>query len=100
MSLSNDENKPLVTIITAVLNGVDTLERTILSVISQSYTNIEYIIIDGGSTDGTIDIIRKYEHAIDCWVSESDTGIYDAWNKGVRLSNGEWIAFLGADDSY
>ncbi|MDH5189737.1 MAG: glycosyltransferase [Gammaproteobacteria bacterium] len=98
--LEKTTRKPLVTIITVVFNGADTLEKTILSVISQSYTNIEYIIIDGGSTDGTIDIIRKHEHAIDYWVSEPDTGIYDAWNKGVRLSNGEWIAFLGADDSY
>lgn len=90
--------KPLITAITVVFNGAKTLEQTILSVIKQSYDNVEYIIIDGGSTDGALDSIQKYEHAIDYWVSEPDTGIYDAWNKGVRCANGEWICFLGADD--
>ena len=93
-------SEPLVTIITAVFNGEKTLEKTILSVINQSYSNIEFIIIDGSSTDGSLDIIKKYEHAIDYWVSEPDGGIYDAWNKGVRLSTGDWIAFLGSDDMY
>ena len=92
--------KPLVSVVTAVMNGVQHLEQTILSVLSQSYDNTEYVIIDGGSTDGTLDIIRRYEHAIDYWVSEPDSGIYDAWNKGVRLARGDWIAFLGADDFY
>lgn len=94
------ESGPLITIITAVFNGEKTLEQTILSVINQSYDNLEYIIIDGGSKDGTLDIIKKYEDAIDYWISESDGGIYDAWNKGVKLSSGTWIAFLGADDIY
>lgn len=101
---SNNEksiNKsPVVTIVTVVFNGEKHLEKTIKSVIGQTYKNIEYIIIDGGSTDGTLDIIRKYENTIDYWVSEQDAGIYDAWNKGVSLSTGEWIAFLGADDKY
>lgn len=91
---------PLITVVTAVFNGEKTLEQTILSVINQSYSNIEFIIIDGGSTDKSIDIIKKYEHAIDYWVSEPDAGIYDAWNKGVRLSTGDWVAFLGSDDAY
>lgn len=91
---------PLVTIITVVINGAAHLEQAVLSVLNQSYDNIEYIIIDGGSTDGTLAIIGKYEHAIDYWVSEPDTGIYDAWNKAVCLSSGDWIAFLGADDVY
>jgi glycosyltransferase involved in cell wall biosynthesis len=91
---------PLITVVTAVFNGEKTLEQTILSVINQSYSNIEYIIIDGGSTDKSLDIIKKYEHAIDYWVSEPDGGIYDAWNKGVRLSAGDWVAFLGSDDEY
>lgn len=93
-------NSPLITVVTVVFNGVATLEQSILSVINQSYDNVEYIIIDGGSTDGTVDILRKYEHAIDYWVSEPDNGIYDAWNKAVHLASGEWIAFLGADDLY
>lgn len=91
---------PLITVITAVFNAEKTLEDTILSVISQSYGNIEYIIIDGGSTDSSVEIVRKYEHLIDYWVAEPDDGIYDAWNKGVSLARGDWIAFLGADDVY
>jgi glycosyltransferase involved in cell wall biosynthesis len=92
--------RPLITVITAVVNGAQTLEQSILSVINQSYDNLEYIIIDGASVDGTLEIIRRYEQAIDYWVSEPDEGIYDAWNKGVRLASGDWLAFLGADDSY
>ena len=72
---------PLITVITVVFNGVETLEETIKSIINQIYPNVEYIIIDGGSTDGTIDIIKKYEDSIDYWVSEPDKGIYDAMNK-------------------
>ena len=94
------DDKPLVSIITVVFNGEQFLEETIQSVINQTYDNVEYIIIDGGSTDGTLDIIKKYEDYIDYWVSEKDHGIYDAWNKAVCLSLGDWIAFLGADDFY
>jgi glycosyltransferase involved in cell wall biosynthesis len=93
-------DKPLISIITVVFNGEKYLEETIQSVINQTYDNVEYIIIDGQSTDGTLDIIRKYEHVIDYWISEKDNGIYDAWNKGIRASSGEWIGFLGADDIY
>lgn len=93
-------NKPLVSIITVVLNGDEFLEESILSVINQTYGNIEYILIDGASTDSTLKIIKKHEEQIDYWVSEKDKGIYDAWNKGVKVSNGEWIAFLGSDDIY
>ena len=92
------KRNPLITVITAVFNAHKTLEQTILSVINQSYDNVEYIIIDGGSTDGTIDIIRKYEHAIDYWVSEPDAGVYQAMNKGVAVATGKWVYFLGADD--
>jgi len=94
------EDKPLISVITVVLNGEKYLEETILSVLSQTYDNVEYIIIDGGSTDGTLDIIKQYEHAIDYWVSEKDRGIYDAWNKGLKTSIGDWISFLGCGDSY
>jgi hypothetical protein len=89
---------PLITVITVVFNGVKTLEKTILSVINQSYKNIEFIIIDGGSTDGTLDIIKKYEDAIDYWVSEPDRGIYDAFNKAVTCASGDWLCFIGSDD--
>ncbi|NCT42717.1 MAG: glycosyltransferase [Microcystis aeruginosa G11-09] len=89
---------PLVTIITVVFNGEKHLEQAIQSVISQSYNNVEYIIIDGGSTDSTIDIIRKYDDQIDYWLSEPDEGIYDAMNKGWKLSQGDYIYYLGSDD--
>jgi glycosyltransferase involved in cell wall biosynthesis len=91
-------NDPLISIITVVYNNVNTLEQTILSVINQTYKNIEYIIIDGGSTDGTVDIIKKYEDKLTYWVSEPDRGIYDAMNKGIYKATGEWIYFLGSDD--
>jgi len=94
------DGKPLISIITVVYNGEKFLEETINSVINQTYDNVEYIIIDGGSTDGTVDIIKKYEDRIDYWVSERDKGIYDAMNKAVKLSIGDWISFLGADDFY
>ncbi|AEI14058.1 glycosyl transferase family 2 [Flexistipes sinusarabici DSM 4947] len=91
---------PLISIITVVFNGEKYLEETIQSVINQTYPNVEYIIIDGGSTDGTLDIIKKYEHAIDYWVSEPDKGIYDAMNKGIKASNGNWVNFMNAGDSF
>jgi glycosyltransferase involved in cell wall biosynthesis len=92
--------KPLVTIITAVYNEEDNIEESILSVLNQTYDNIEYIIIDGGSTDKTVEIIKKYEAKIDYWISQPDNGVYDAWNKALKLSKGRWISFLGADDYY
>jgi len=91
---------PLVSAITVVKNGEKYLEQTIKSVINQTYTNIEYVIIDGGSTDNTLDIIQKYENKIDYWVSENDKGIYDGMNKGVDLAKGEWIVFLNAGDRF
>jgi len=91
---------PLITVITVTFNAAKTLKQTILSVINQGYSNVEFIVIDGGSKDGTLEILQQFEHAIDYWVSEPDNGIFDAWNKGVSLSSGDWIAFLGADDVY
>lgn len=92
-------DRPLITVITVVFNGEKHLEDTILSVLDQAYDNVEYIIVDGGSTDGTVDIIKKYEGQIDFWVSEKDEGIYDAMNKGWMLaSESTSILFLGAGD--
>jgi glycosyltransferase involved in cell wall biosynthesis len=89
-----------ISVVTVVYNGEKYLEETIQSVLNQTYPNIEYIIIDGGSTDGTVDIIKKYEDKIDYWISEPDRGIYDAMNKGIRIASGEYIGILNADDWY
>jgi glycosyltransferase involved in cell wall biosynthesis len=98
--LSKSNEIPLVSIITVVYNGEKYLEQTIESVINQTYKNIEYIIIDGGSTDRTLDIIRKYEKHIAYWVSESDKGLYDAMNKGIGIAKGELIGMINSDDWY
>src|SRR5271155_2346515 len=98
--LLNNSKHPLFTVVTAVFNGAERLESTILSVLSQGYADVEYIIIDGGSTDGTLDILRKYENSIDYWISEPDKGVYDAFNKACRLVTGEWTIFLGAGDLF
>lgn len=87
-----------ISIITVVRNGEKYLEDTISSVLGQTYSNIEYIVIDGNSTDGTLDVIRKYDKRITKWISEPDQGIYDAMNKGVTLSTGDWVLFINADD--
>ena len=92
--------RPLFTVVTAVFNGAEHLESTILSVLGQSHTGLEYIIVDGGSTDETLDILRKYENSITYWVSEPDKGIYDAFNKACRLVTGQWTIFLGAGDLF
>jgi len=94
------KNKPLISVVTIVYNGETYLEQTILSVLNQTYDNIEYIIIDGGSTDATREIIKKYEDKIDYWVSEKDKGIYDAFNKGINLTTGLYVGLLNADDYY
>ncbi len=95
-----DNQKPLITIITVVFNNDKNIEDTILSVINQSYKNIEYLIIDGGSTDNTIEIIKKYENFIDYWFSEKDDGIYDAMNKGCKLATGQGLCFLNSGDKF
>ena len=93
-------NYPKISIVTPVYNQVQYLEQTILSIITQCYPNIEYIIIDGGSTDGTIDIIRKYEPYLTYWVSEPDNGMYHAIQKGFEHSTGEIMCWLNSDDIF
>lgn len=89
---------PRITLVTAVRNGVKYIEDTIRSVVAQDYPNLEYIVADGGSTDGTVEIIRKYEKHISRWTSEPDTGVYDALNKGFAGSTGEIMGWLNASD--
>jgi len=91
---------PLVTVVTVVLNEVKNLKKTIHSVLHQSYPNIEFIIIDGGSEKRTLDIIKQYENKIDYWQSEPDNGIFDAMNKGIALARREWINFLNCGDCF
>lgn len=93
-------NNFMLSIITVCYNSAKTIEQTIQSVINQNYDNIEYIIIDGGSTDGTLDIIKKYEDKISYWVSESDEGLYDAMNKGIKVATGNIVGIINSDDWY
>lgn len=95
---SSRPEMPLVSILTVVFNGAEFIERTILSILDQDYENLEFIVIDGGSTDETVDILKRYEHAIDYWVSEPDKGISDAFNKAVTLAAGDYLNFQGAGD--
>ena len=90
----------LVTVVTVTYNAEDLQEKTINSVLNQTYDNIEYIIIDGGSIDGTVDIIKKYDGQISYWVSEVDEGIYHAMNKAIERASGEFINFMNAGDTF
>jgi glycosyltransferase involved in cell wall biosynthesis len=104
-----DQNKgmnPIFTIITATFNSEKTLERTIKSLLNQSFSNFEYLVIDGNSTDNTLAILNQFKNQFDSkkihykFISEKDKGIYDAWNKGLSEAKGDWISFLGSDDYY
>ncbi len=94
--------KPVVSVVTAVYNGAEHLAKTIESIREQQSEHYptEHIVIDGGSTDGTLAILQKYDKSLAYWLSEADSGVYDAWNKGMAASRGEWIAFVGSDDAY
>lgn len=91
---------PIISVITVVRNDVAHIEQTMLSVLNQTYDNIEYIVIDGGSTDGTVDIIKKYSDRLAYWVSEPDGGIYPAMNKGLEHTKGEWVNFMNSGDCF
>lgn len=99
-AIVSSQGNPLVSVITVVFNAAATIEHTIRSVIEQTYDNVEHIIIDGGSTDSTLNILQKYDGDIDYWLSEKDAGIYDAMNKGIALAKGDFIGMLNADDYF
>ena len=96
--MTNQEFKPLLTVITVVYNNVKDIERTIRSVLQQSYANIEYIVIDGGSTDGTLEIIHQFKARLAQLVSEPDKGIYHAMNKALQLATGDYVLFMNSGD--
>lgn len=98
--IERSEKMPLISIITVCFNARDVIEKTIESVINQSYSLKEYIIIDGGSSDGTVNIVRQYIDKISYFVSEPDKGIYDAMNKAIKIATGDWINFMNAGDVF
>ena len=87
-------------IITINYNNVEGLRNTIKSVVNQTYTDYEFIIIDGGSTDGSVEVIKEYANIITYWVSEPDKGIYNAMNKGIEVANGEYLNFMNSGDCF
>ncbi len=89
-----------ISIITVCFNSSKTIEKTFQSILNQTYTNIEHIVIDGGSSDSTVDIIKKYKKSIARFVSEPDKGLYDAMNKGIKLASGDIVGILNSDDIY
>ena len=100
MLANSDDCFPKISIITVTYNAEEQLQKTVNSVINQTYKNIEFIIIDGTSSDNTIEILKKFNASIDYWVSEPDSGIYDAMNKGLTAATGDYVQFLNAGDYF
>jgi len=93
-------NNPKISVVTVVYNSATLIENTVKSIINQSYSHIEYIVVDGGSTDGTIDILNRYKKNISTLISEPDRGIYDAMNKGISLATGDFVVFINSGDKF
>lgn len=100
VDLQGGKPHPLISIITPTYNAAKTFQKTIESVLGQDYPALEYIVVDGGSTDATLEIAERYRDGISRCISEKDKGIYDAMNKGIRMAKGDWIGILNADDQY
>lgn len=99
-ALENNKEQPVISIVTIVYNDFENIEKTIKSILSQSYNNVQYIIVDGASTDGTKEIIEKYKDSVDVFLSERDSGISDAFNKGTQLAKGEYINYMNSGDTF
>jgi glycosyltransferase involved in cell wall biosynthesis len=97
---SRVEGKPLVSVVTIVRNGEAFVAATLRSVVGQTYPNVEFIVVDGGSTDKTLDVVTAFDDRIDYWLSEPDKGIYDAMNKGAAFATGAWVCFMNAGDIF
>lgn len=91
-------SEPLISIITSTYNAAEALPHTMSSIAEQTSRDYEWIVVDGGSTDGTVELLKRYGELVSRWISEKDRGIYDAWNKACRLARGQWLIFLGAGD--
>lgn len=98
--MTNLKKNIKVSVIVSVLNGASKLEKCLLSIINLDYPSVEIIVIDGNSSDGTQQILEKYNKKIFYWISEPDTGIYNAWNKAIKVATGDWISFIGSDDEW
>ena len=98
--MSEPAPAPRLSIVIATWNAARTFEQCLLSITGQAFTDWELLVADGGSTDGTVDLIRKYEDRIAWWQSQRDGGIYDAWNQAIPHARGEYVCFLGADDAW
>ena len=92
--------KPLLSIITICYNIKDEIEKTCQSIVNQTWQDFEWVVIDGGSTDGTVDVLNKYRSRINVFISEKDKGVYNAMNKGIKLASGEWLSFMNGGDTY
>ncbi len=97
---SNTKSKPLISIITVTYNAVNSVDTTIRNILNQTYKWYELVIIDGGSTDGTVQIIQEYNDKLSYWISENDNGVYDAMNKGISHSHGDWVIFMNSGDLF
>ena len=96
----NNNKSPLITVAIVLFNGIKTIEYTILSILNQKYSNIEFVVIDGESTDGSLEIVKSYNDHIDFWISAQDCGVYDAMNRALDVASGEYIIFMGAGDTF
>ena len=98
--MKQSQKKPLLSIITICYNIKDEIEKTCQSIVNQTWQDFEWIVVDGGSNDGTVDVLNKYRSRMNVFISERDKGVYNAMNKGIKLASGEWLSFMNGGDAY